>query len=287
MRVKDRTKLKKADFRNGGFTLIELLVVIAIIAILAALLLPALSKAKMRAQSIQCLVKLKQLQLAWIMYCDDFNGRMPQNIANDCNNNAFTEGKDGLDSKYLPGGIYAAWVLGDVSAAPTNNFNLKQGQLWPYVTSLDVYKCPGDNTSDRNRNYSMNCWMNGINSFDGKGNPQPWPTACFWFQKVTDIVGKLEQTTAFVFIDENPDSINDAYFVENPNQTTTWIDLPAHYHISGGNLSYVDGHAENKRWSDGTVLNGNFGGKTGSSALQSPPDDLHWLQMRCTKATPR
>jgi prepilin-type N-terminal cleavage/methylation domain-containing protein/prepilin-type processing-associated H-X9-DG protein len=287
--MKDRTKLKKAGFRNGGFTLIELLVVIAIIAILAALLLPALSKAKMRAQSIQCLTKLKQLQLAWIMYCDDNNGRMPQNIANECNNNAYTEGKEPQDPKYLPGGIYAAWVLGDASAAPqwTNKLNLTQGQLWPYLTSLDVYKCPGDNTSDRNRNYSMNCWMNGIDSFDAKGNPQPWNTSSYWFQKVTELVGKLEPTTAFVLIDENPGSINDAFFAEDPNKTTTWIDLPAHYHISGGNLSFVDGHAENKRWSDGTVLAGNFGGKQGSPALQSPADDLHWLQMRSTVAKGR
>ena len=149
--------------RGKAFTLIELLVVIAIIAILASLLLPALSRAKMRGQSIACMAKLKQLQLAWIMYCDDFNGRMPQNIADDCP--YFASGSPTLTSDHLPGGLYAQWVLGkadDGDPDSTNDLNLTQGTLWPYLNSLPVYKCPGDTVSDRNRNYSMNSWLNGV-----------------------------------------------------------------------------------------------------------------------------
>jgi len=266
-----------------AFTLIELLVVIAIIAILASLLLPALSRAKMRGQSISCLAKLKQLQLAWIMYCDDNESRMPQNIASDCNDGAFGSGKDPQDPKYLSGGIYAAWVLGSADAAPgwTNNLNIMQGTLWPYLISLEVYKCPADVVTERNRTYSMNCWMNGINSYDGSGNPQPWNNNCVWFRKTTDLVGKIEQTAAFVFIDENPKSIQDAYFVENPAVSTLWIDSPAHYHLNGGNLSYVDGHAENKRWSDSQVLADVFKGKDGFT-YDSSSGDLRWLQARAT-----
>ncbi len=127
-----------------GFTLIELLVVIAIIAILASLLLPALSKAKQRGQSIACLARLKQLQMGWIMYCDDNNGRMPQCFS-------ISSGKMGSGSPtqspdYLPGGLYAAWVLGQAATGTTdetNNLNITQGTLWPYLNPLDVYKCPG------------------------------------------------------------------------------------------------------------------------------------------------
>jgi prepilin-type N-terminal cleavage/methylation domain-containing protein/prepilin-type processing-associated H-X9-DG protein len=283
MRVKDRTKLIKADFRKGGFTLIELLVVIAIIAILASLLLPALSKAKMRGQSIACMAKLKQLQLAWIMYCDDFNGRMPQNIADDCPN--FANGSPTLTSDHLPGGIYAQWVLGTADSAPqwTNDFNLTQGTLWPYLNSLPVYKCPGDTARDGNRNYSMNSWLNGVNSFLNGTTPQPWNTQCYWYQKVSDLVGKMEQTTTMVFVDEGAATMNDGFFAENPADPTTWIDCPAHYHINGSNLSYVDGHVANRRWSDGNVLSGQGGwGAQGVKANPLPSDDLRWLQAQCS-----
>ena len=96
--------------RGLAFTLIELLVVIAIIAILAALLLPALAGAKMRAQGIKCRGNLRQMQLAWIMYCDDNDSKIPPNIASDSGDLA--SGKNGQDPKYLAGGIYASWVLG-------------------------------------------------------------------------------------------------------------------------------------------------------------------------------
>ena len=272
--------------RRTAFTLIELLVVIAIIAILAAMLLPALAGAKMRAQSTQCMARLKQLQLAWIMYCDDFDGRMPQDIASDSGH--LGSGSPTPNPIYLPGGKYASWVLGTADAAPqwTNNLNLSQGLLWPYLNSLDIYKCPAD-TSDRNRNYSMNCWMNGINGYDSNGNPLPWNTDNYWFQKVPDLVGKMDQTMAFVFIDENPGSINDGFFAEDPTETTTWIDLPAHYHLNGGNLSFVDGHVEHRKWSDANVMSGNFKGAGGVTANPVNGSDLPWLQARCTVAKPR
>ena len=272
--------LSRGRARGMAFTLIELLVVIAIIAILAAMLLPALSKAKMRGQSISCLARLKQLQLAWIMYCDDNDGKMPQNFASD--SGYLGSGKDPQDPKYLPGGIYSAWVLGQAGGPPdwTNNLNITQGTLWSYLNTLDVYKCPGD-MSDRNRSYSMNCWMNGINSYSGT-TPQPWNNRCVWFQKMTDLTMKLETTMACVFIDENPITINDAYFVEDPSNPNQWIDSPAHYHLNGGNLSFVDGHAENRRWSDANVLGLTKSyGATGFPADPSSPD-CRWLQARFT-----
>ncbi len=269
----------KGRARGRAFTLIELLVVIAIIAILAALLLPALTKAKQRAQSIQCLAKLKQLQMAWIMYCDDSNGRMPQNFASD--SGFLGSGKNPPDPNYLPGGIYSAWVLGQAGGPPdwTNDLNITQGSLWPYLNSMGVYKCPADPVLERNRTYSMNCWMNGINGYSGT-TPVPWNTRCVWFQRTADLTLKLEPIMACVFIDEDPVTINDAYFVEDPS-VNLWVDTPAHYHINGGNLSFVDGHAENRRWSDANVLADKNQGKAGFSPDPNSPD-LLWLQARFT-----
>ncbi len=266
--------------RGLGFTLIELLVVIAIIAILASLLLPALSKAKMRGQSIACLTRLKQLQMGWIMYCDDNDGKMPQNFS--VSSGKLGGGSPTQTPDYLPGGIYSAWVLGLADGPPawTNNLNITQGTLWPYLNSMEVYKCPGDIVPERNRTYSMNCWMNGIQGF---GPPATaWNNSCIWFKRTSDLNMKLEPTMACVFIDENPATIQDAYFVADPSKPTIWVDAPAHYHLNGGNLSYVDGHAQNKKWSDSTILgNHKSNGATGWTA-DSSSDDVRWLQARFT-----
>jgi prepilin-type N-terminal cleavage/methylation domain-containing protein/prepilin-type processing-associated H-X9-DG protein len=257
-----------------GFTLIELLVVIAIIAILAAMLLPALAGAKRRAQSIECLNNLKQLQLGWIMYAEDNNSETPQNIAS--NSGLLTENP--LLATAQPGQPDASWVLGQADGPPqwTNNLLITHGLIYPYINNFAVYKCPADQT-DRNRNYSMNCWMNGI---------KPWPSQCVDFLKVTQFVTKMDTTSAFVFIEENPATINDGYFVEDPTQPTQWIDAPAHFHNNGGDLSYVDGHSEYRKYTDGNVLSGDHGGATGFPADKSSPD-LAWLQMRATVLLPR
>ncbi len=259
--------------RGPGFTLIELLVVIAIIAILAAMLLPALSRSKAKAQGIICLSNLRQLQLGWIMYADDNSSRIPQNIAS--NSGRLTS--NALDPNAQPGGPNANWVLGDVSTTPswTNDLLITHGLIYSYVNSINIYKCPTAinplaPTVTRNRSYSMNGWMNGI---------LPWNSQCVNFIKSPQVP---IPTMYIVFIEENPQSINDGYWIENPANPNQWIDSPAHYHNNSGSMSFVDGHAESRRWSDANVLADKFNGQNGFAPSPSPGPDLPWVQARVT-----
>src|SRR4051794_32306508 len=227
--------------REPGFTLIELLVVIAIIAILAAMLLPALSKAKVKAQRVGCINNQKQLTYAWLMYGDDNGGALPPNAAS----SAYGQ---------------PSWVSGklnwDIFPSPANLDNydtskLSGSLLGPFCSrSIGIYSCPGDKLPGakgaRVRSYSMNGQMGGvvvgadqlpvINQFGAPNNYQ-------LFLKQGDIRNP-SPSLAWVFIDEHADSINDGFFRIAMNQTTAWSDVPASYHGGSGALSFADGHAE-------------------------------------------
>jgi prepilin-type N-terminal cleavage/methylation domain-containing protein/prepilin-type processing-associated H-X9-DG protein len=271
-----------------GFTLIELLVVIVIIAILAALLLPALARAKLKAQGVQCMGNHRQLCLAWRMYTEDNRDILP-----------FASGAKLAWEPYT-------WCSGTLDFNPGNASNwdpkvdIMRSPMWPYCgQNANIWKCPADRSyvmvggvsKLRIRSMVMNSYLGGFGG--GPSSILPNMGNQIIYLKYPQL-NNPGASKIFVFIDEREDAINwgnfftdmTGYAPPNPGAYSL-LDLPASYHGNAGGLSFADGHSEIKRWRDartmpplvtsGLIFNG-------YSKIPSPGNvDVAWLQDHSTR----
>jgi prepilin-type processing-associated H-X9-DG protein len=234
--------IKLKNHRNetppAAFTRADFLAMIGILALLALVFRPAFASTRANTRALACLNNMRQLVSAWRMYAEDNQDRLPPNVG--------SSGK----------GWVAGWL--DWSAGNPDNTNtlfLVNSKLGPYITNPAVYKCPADTylcveggrRMPRVRSVSMNGFV------DGSGSGSSWYSGWHYYKKYSDIQAP-SPVRLWVFTEEHPDSINDAWLITDVTNPNSWLDLPASYHDGACNFSFADGHGELNKWLDKTTL---------------------------------